>query len=399
VLLPIDQLEELFKVSPDGERAAFLRLMADLIDRKVKRPFMVVATSRSDVLERLSAEMLARQLKATKSDGIDPNQAQDDLARIYDTYVLTPMPLARIKDLVEGPAHVANLGIEQGLAPHIEKDVKDLNALPLLALTLSLLYQQCKARAAKEARERKQPSWPSQLTIADYESLGDAAERLRPIANAVKRVVEQALGGINPAATDAEMTALRDAFVPHMVRLNTETGETLRQPALRSDLPPESLRLVDALRDAGLLTERGSDTQPEGHTEGTLGAIIEVTHEALFKAWKVLDQWLNDNRSFLLDLERIRAARVVWEQTTDDADPGTSPPRSGWAELLVRLRDALGMTARRGKAAALLHGPLLSRAREWLDKYPQRFRSPDMAPIRTFIAASIKAEEDERAKR
>jgi len=36
----------------------------------------------------------------------------------------------------------------------------------------------------------------------------------------------------------------------------------------------------------------------------------------------------------------------------------------------------------------LLGGPLLSRARDWLPKYPQGFLSGDMAAVRAFIAAS-----------
>lgn len=391
VLLPIDQLEELFKVSPERERTAFLRLMADLIDPKANLPFMVVATARSDVLERLSADVLDGLLRATELDEATLERTRD-LARVYDTYVLAPMPLSRIKDLVEGPAGVAGMNVEHGLAEHIANQVKDPHALPLLALTLSLLYQVCKAANQ------------TQMTIAVYDSLGDPQAGLNPIANAVKRVVTQALGGMNPRASDAEMAALRDAFVPHMARLNTESGEPLRQPARRSELPPNSLRLIDALRDASLVTERAVEAQGDGTAVATAASgakrapdtIIEVTHEALFKAWTALDQWINDDRSFLLDLERIRHAYEVWTQATEDADPA-SPAAGSWlARLRSRLRDALGLATRRGKAAALLHGLLLSRAHAWLQKYPQRFVGPTMEPIRAFIAASVKAEEDER---
>lgn len=380
VLLPVDQLEELFKISPEPERLAFLRLLAELTDKNAKLPVMVVATGRSDILEPLSADVLDRVLKAKQLDDPTVDRTRD-LARIYDTYVLTPMPLIRIKDLVEGPAGVAGMNVQHGLAQHIANDVKDLNALPLLALTLSLLYRLCRANNL------------TQMTIADYDSLGDTKADLNPIENAVKRVVAQALGGMDPIATDSEMAALRNVFVPQMVRLQTESGEPLRQPARRSELPAESLRLIDALRDASLLTERAADAQAEGKPD----TIIEVSHEALFKAWTLLDQWINDDRSFLLDLERIRQAHDVWTQATDDFDPATPSPRSWLGPLRNWLRDALGLTSRRGKATALLHGLLLSRAQAWLQKYPHRFHA--LAAIREFIEASVKAEEAERLRR
>src|SRR5579871_346062 len=97
VLLPIDQLEELFKVCPDDQRIAFLRLLADFLDKKNNLPFMALATGRSDVLERLSADVLDPLLKAQETDK-DADAGQRDLARIYETYVLAPMPLSRVKD-------------------------------------------------------------------------------------------------------------------------------------------------------------------------------------------------------------------------------------------------------------------------------------------------------------
>jgi WD40 repeat protein len=383
VLLPIDQLEELFKVCPENERIAFLRLLADMLDRKNNLPIMALATGRSDVLERLSADVLDPLLKAKKSDdGVDDEDDDDsgnrDLARIYETYVLAPMPLSRIKDLVEGPAGVAAINFEPKLAQHIASDVKGLDALPLLALTLSLLYQNCASK--------------KMMTIADYDLLGDAAAKLSPIENSVRRVVTSALDGVTPPATMAEMSALRDAFVPHMVRLQTESGEPLRQSARKSELPPESIRLINALRDARLLVEREVDTQERGEPD----IIIEVSHEALFKSWKDLEQWLNEDRGFLLDLERIRQLYDIWAQAADEGG-GAVPLAKSWpARLLNRLRAAWGLATKGGKADALLHGLLLSRAHNWLQTYPRRFQGPAMTPIREFIEASVAAEEAER---
>jgi tetratricopeptide (TPR) repeat protein len=319
VLLPIDQFEEVFTVATPPERSAFMRLLAGALDGARGLALMVLATGRSDVLEGLTEAA--------------------EMARTYETVALVPMPLARMPLLVEGPAAVAGLNVEKGLAEQIARDVESPEALPLLAHTLWLLYR----RGLADKR----------LSLAEYTSLGDPQRGLNPIQNSVRLVADQALTGVQ--ATQAELAALRDAFVPHLVRVRLDDGKRVRQPAPLAGLPSASRRLIAALTEARLLTTR----------EG----LVEATHEALFKAWPTLDQWLTEEHAFLTDLERIRGACDVWAQAPADQQAG-----------------------------ALLHGLLLSRARDWLLKYPQRFVSADMEPLRAFIAASARADDAAAAR-
>jgi hypothetical protein len=113
VLLPIDQFEEVFTVATPAERATFLHLLALALDPARDLPIMVIATGRSDVLEGL--------LEA------------GELGHLTETYALMPMPLDRVPRLVEGPAQVAGLNVEKGLAEAIARDVESPEALPLLA--------------------------------------------------------------------------------------------------------------------------------------------------------------------------------------------------------------------------------------------------------------------------
>src|SRR5712671_1945208 len=122
VLLPIDQFEEVFTVATPGERATFLHLLASAVDPARDLPVMVIATGRSDVLEGLLEAVVAHRT---------------------ETYALTPMPLDRVPRLVEGPAQVAGLNVEKGLAEAIARDVEGPEALPLFAHTLWLLCQRC----------------------------------------------------------------------------------------------------------------------------------------------------------------------------------------------------------------------------------------------------------------
>jgi tetratricopeptide (TPR) repeat protein len=321
VLLPIDQFEEVFTVATADERGAFLGLLAGVLDPARGLPLMVLATGRSDVLDGL----------------IDAG----DLAHLYETIPLAPMPLERVPRLVEGPALVAGLNVEQGLAEQVARDVESSEALPLLAQALALLYR-------GGSRDKR-------LTIADYVALGDRGRGLNPIQNSVRLAADQAIAGLRPAPTDVEHAALRDAFVPHLVRVRLDDGKRLRQPARLSELPSGARRLIDALIEARLLSTRDG--------------LVEVAHEALFAAWPTLDQWLTDEQAFLTDLERIRAAQEIWAQA----------PSSD-------------------KAGALLHGLLLSRARDWLIKYPQRFAGGAIVPLRDFIAASAAAEDARSAR-
>ena len=331
VLLPIDQFEEMFTIATQSERDAFLHLLASALDPARDLPIMVVATGRSDVLEGL--------LQA------------GELARLSETYSLPPMPLDRVPRLIEGPAAAVGLLVEEGLAEAIARDVESPEALPLLAHTLWLLHRHCMS-------EKK-------LSFAKYQSLGDPLRGLNPIQNSVRLVADQAIGGLKPS--DAELAALRDAFVPHLVRVRLNDGARVRQPAQMSELPPESLRLVRALVQARLLTTRGADDHAPAPDGGD--AVVEASHEALFKAWPLLDQWLTEEREFLTDIERIKIAQDIWTQAPEDQ-----------------------------KSSALLGGLLLSRARDWLGKHPQRFRSGDTAAVGQFIAASAAAEDAERAR-
>src|SRR5205085_8247816 len=171
-------------------------------------------------------------------------------------------------------------------------------------------------------------------------------------------VAERVIDGLRP--TEQELAALRDAFVPHLVRVRLDDGKRVRQLAPLKELPPGSLRLVRALVEARLLSTRGTEKAEASEAVETL---VEVTHEALFKAWPRLSQSLTEEQAFLLDLERIRSAHEIWAQ----AAAGEKP-------------------------RALLSGLLLSRARDWVSKHPGRFVGSDLKSLSSFIAESASAE-------
>jgi tetratricopeptide (TPR) repeat protein len=321
ILIPFDQFEELFTVAEPGERAVFLTLLTAILDSARGLPLMIIATGRADLLQ-----------------GLLETSA---LAPLMDTASLLPMPLDRVPLLVEGPAAVVSLIVEKDLPQRIMRDVENPEALPLFAYTMHLLNER---------------SPDNRLTLAAYLTLGDGS--LTPVQNAVRLGADEAITRLKP--TDQEMAALRDAFIPHLVRLRLDDERHVRQPAPLAALPSEAERLVHALVEARLLTSRTSDRGEP---------MVEVVHEALFTAWPTLTGWLAEEQNFLADIERLKGAQETWTQAAEAQKP-----------------------------QALLHGLLLSRARDWLIRYPQRFTNPSMERLRAFIAASAAADDAERAR-
>jgi WD40 repeat protein len=326
-VLALDQFEEVFTLAAPAERQTFLALLATLCGRHRDLPLLMLATARSDLIFALFA-----------SEGF---------AIPYREHLLAAMPLERVARLVAEPAKVAALSLEEGLAEHIAKHVRRSEELPLFAFTLRDLFDRFGA-------DRR-------LSITEYDSLGDPAKGLDPIANAVSRRSAETMAHLAPG--DAEAKALRDAFVPHLVRVRPEEGLWLRRPAKLADLPNASHRLVEGFVAARLLTARGEAGS----------ATIEVAHEALFTAWPLLAGWLAEEKEFLADLERLRAAHLIWLDAKEPDRPGS-----------------------------LLRGVLLTRGRDWRTRHPERFAKGDLAPLGAFIAASdavVEAEARDRASR
>lgn len=321
MLVVIDQFEEVLTVALPLQLQSFLHILGTAVGTEHALPFLAVATMRSDVFgEILRLPTFTLQ---------------------FEPYSLRPMPLDRVHRLIEGPAAVAGLAVEKGFSERVSRDVSTSDALPLLAFALRDVYE----RFGSQRR----------LAIRDYEALGDQAAALSPLEAAVKRRAQDVLDTARPS--EEELAALREAFVPGLVRVSEE-ATFVRQPALLADLPTRAHRLLDALSSpaARLLTKRADARTGE--------ATIEVAHEALFRAWPLLAQWLIEEKEFLIGMRQIEEAQLLWRKAE-----GTE------------------------KETALLHGLMLSRAKQWLAAHPQR-----LAKVSQFVGSSIAADDAERAR-
>ena len=308
VLVVIDQGEELFTDPSGKETAQFLKVLNAMLDEKL--PFLALVTLRSDYLGQLQ-------------------QAQG-LGTAFEEFSLKPMPLERVREIIEGPARVAGIAIDDALVTAAMRDAATNDALPLLAFALRELYD----RFAKSGR----------LTLEAYQALGDPQAQLSPLENSVKRKAEEILGAARLSAED--LRALKDAFIPAMVRVNAD-GEYARRPAKVESFSSRALPMIERLAKGRLLTIR-----QEGPSR-----VVEVTHEALLRKWPLLRGWLDEEREFLLGKEQLEQELLDWEKA--------APVQ---------------------KHEALLSGLKLTRARTWLAAKPQQLTEAE----RNYIEASIR---------
>ncbi|WP_040839192.1 TIR domain-containing protein [Thiothrix nivea] len=311
LLLSIDQAEELFSTAPPAETTQLLQLLARAQAERL--PLLTLMALRSDYLEAL-------QTVADKPP--------------FSLFALDPLPLERVSDLIRGPAAVVGLAVEDGLITAATHDAATADALPLLAFALRELYERFGA--------------DGDLTLDEYRRLG--SDTLNPLENAVQHKASEA---IQPDRLGAEaLQALRDAFIPHMVRVN-DAGDYARQPARWDDLSVRAQPLLDQLTNARLLVQRSDER----------GKRVEVAHEALLRHWRLLNGWLREEHDFLLGKQQLEHSLRDWLQLPE---------------------------AQRNKG--LLQGIALERAREWLFAN----RAGLSAAEKDYIRHSHQAEETKR---
>ena len=137
-----------------------------------------------------------------------------------------------------------------------------------------------------------------------------------------------------------------------------EDGEPTRRRAARAEFSDEEWRLVSELADHPnrLLVTATTET---GET------YAEVAHEAIFRRWDKLREWIAAEREFLAWRQRLEAARRAWQATPDNS-----------------------------KHDALLMGAALTQAQSWFAQ-----RAEDLPTVdREFIALSIERERKAQAR-
>ncbi len=313
--LYVDQGEELYVRAEESQRTAFSRLLADAIPDP-----------------RLYAMMSLR------SDFFGALQNDQALFAVHSQINVPPLREAELQQVVAKPAALLAARFESDqLAADLarraaEESARDAGALPLLSYLLDDMW-------------------------TDMVRRGDGVMRLPPQAMELGGVLAERADAFLARHPEAE-AALRSLLTLKLATVR-EDGEPTRRRALRSEFSEAEWRMVSELADHPhrlLIT-----ATPEGGE-----TYAEVAHEAIFKRWGKLRQWIAAEREFLSWRSRLEGARRAWEAAPTHA-----------------CNDAL------------LMGLALAEAQQWLARRAEDLPSVD----RGFIEKSINREVHERAER
>lgn len=313
-LLYIDQGEELYVRSSERDRRRF-----------------------SEIIARSLGDSRLRAMMSLRADFFGDLQKDEPLFGAHRLVNVAPLREAQLCEVVSRPADLLAARFETPeLAASIahrtgEESTRDAGALPLLSYLLDDMWTKMGSR-------------------------GDGVLRLPAQAIELGAVLVERADAFLAARPGAE-DALRRVFTLKLATVR-EGEEPTRRRAARAEFTDEEWRLVSDLADHPnrLLVTATSEA---GETWA------EVAHEAVFRRWDKLRDWIAGERGFLAWKTGLEAARRVWT-----AAPDTE------------------------KSDALLMGAALTQARGWLGNRRQDLSAADQE----FIDRSAVREDKARRR-
>jgi formylglycine-generating enzyme required for sulfatase activity len=313
-LLYIDQGEELYVRAEERQRRRF-----------------------SEVIAQGAADPHLYVLMSMRSDFLGELQKDEPLFKVHRKIDVPPLREAELCEVVSRPAELLSARFETvGLVDIItrraaEDSVKDVGALPLLSYTLDDMWTQMVKRGDGVLR----------LPAQSFELGGVLVDRAdRFLAD-------------HPKSQDE----LRRILTLKLATVR-EGEEPMRRLALRFEFTDGEWRLVSELADHPnrlLVTA----TTEAGET------YAEVAHEAVFRRWSKLREWIAAEREFLAWRSGLEAARRAWQTAPDSS-----------------------------KNDALLMGFPLAQAHRWLAKHPEAIPEAE----RAFVLLSCKVAQRRRRR-
>jgi WD40 repeat protein len=211
--------------------------------------------------------------------------------------VVGPMSPADLREAIVAPARQLSLDVDDGLVEVIVRDLAppagaaegmahDAGALPLLSHALLAAWQRSRG---------------GRLTFADYLAGGG-----------VEGSIAQAADAAFAELTPQQQAAAQGVFL-RLVHIGDGVWDTRRRMApaeirhsTAGSAPGDVQAVLDRFVAARLVTV--DDT------------CVQITHEALLRAWPRLRSWLDTDRDWLRMHRRLTNAAAEWEETGRDPD-------------------------------------------------------------------------------
>ena len=279
-LLVVDQWEELYTLakaenqagrsdkdhSIANESSQSKRFIDGLLDASEAGALTVVITLRGDFMgQAISYRPLSDRLQ----------NAQINLG---------PMKPEELQQAIEEPARKVNIGFEPGLVDVMLTDVGDEPGnLPLLEFVLERLWNDEKRRGG----------------LFRHQAYRDM--------NKLKGALAQKADDLYKNLSEQDRQQLRQILL-QLVHTGENADYTRRRASL-DDLGTHADALINQLTRERLLVSN-QDKESGKNT-------LEVAHEALIRDWPQFQQWLKEDRDFLLWRERLRNAREEWQSSQD----------------------------------------------------------------------------------
>jgi formylglycine-generating enzyme required for sulfatase activity len=307
-LIYIDQGEELYVRAEAAQRHRFSKILAEGLTDPRLHAFM-----------------------SLRADFTGELQKDEPLFAVHRQINVPPLRRTELHEVVSRPAALLSARFEtERLAADVadrtaEESAKDAGALPLLSYLLDDMWTQMVRR-------------------------GDGVLRLPTLAVELGGVLVDRANAFldrHPQSNDL----IRRIFTFKLATVR-EDGEPTRRRAMRSEFSDREWRLVSELADhPNRLLVTATPEAAETY--------VEAAHEAIFRSWDKLREWITAEREFLIWRSGLEPARRAWLATPDES-----------------------------KSDALLMGIALVKAQSWLDK-----RAEDLSKIdREFIDQSLKRE-------
>ena len=263
----VDQFEEVFtQVSKEGERVAFLNLLADAATRKNGRVTVLFAM-RSDFVSNCATYPQLNALlnqQFMQVGAMQPDELVSAIAR---------------------PALQVGLRIDPDLVAQIVNDMQDEpGALPLMQFALKDLFDAQQAKGGVIA-----------LTLNDYLVRGG-------LRKALERHADAAFAKLSESEQRLACTIFSG-----LIEIGRGTQDT-RRTAMLAELVPANMDaaqvevVVQKLADARLIT---TDEQDHHVT-------VTIAHETLIDAWPWLRKLINENREAISLKNRIAEDAQEW---------------------------------------------------------------------------------------